>query len=352
MESLAVSLGLSPTPTLPRLRTPLPTAPRITSGVLPFRPLPLLGNSHLQTLLGFLLPVRARHLSVPRHVELADGDRLVLHDSVPEGWVSGDRIALLVHGLGGCAGSGHMLRAAARLLPLGVRVVRLDLRGCGHSERLCRGLYHGGCSDDVRAAAAAVHRWSPTSPIVLVGFSLGGNIVLKAAGEADEHPMPGLAGVAAVAPPIDLERSISKLARPCNRWYEQYFLRLMVRHARRWQRTFPELLPVEFPTKLTVPQFNELFIAPLHGYRRAADYYEEVSSMPLIGQIRVPGLVLASRDDPFIATEPFEEIDPPANVELEMVDQGGHLGFLGWDGAGGIHWAERRVAHWAAGVTG
>src|SRR5262249_22869128 len=181
-----------------------------------------------------------------------------------------------------------------------------------------------------------------------VGFSLGGNIVLKAAGEADEYPLPGLVGVAAVAPPIDLERSINQLSSPANRWYEQYFLRLMVSHARRWQRTFPELLPVHFPERLTVPEFNELSTAPLHGFRRAAEYYRRVPSMPLIPRIRVAGLVLVSRDDPFIAVEPFEEVEPPPNVELQIVEQGGHLGFLGWDGAGGIHWAERRVAHWVA----
>lgn len=347
MESAAVSLSLAPTPAL---APPLPALPEpARTAVPPFRPLPLLSNRHVQTLLGHLLPGRRlRHPAIPRHVELPDGDRLVLHDSIPDGWALGDRTALLIHGLGGCAASAHVRRAAAQLLALGVRVVRVDLRGCGHSERLCRGLYHGGCSDDVRAAAAEVHRWTPTSPIVLVGFSLGGNIVLKAAGEADVYPIPGLSGVVAVAPPIDLERSIHQLSQPANRFYARYFLKLMVTHARRWQRTFPEILPVEFPAQLTVPEFNELFIAPLHGFPRAADYYREVSSLPLIPRIRVSGLVLASRDDPFIAVEPFEEVAPPPNVELQVLDHGGHLGFLGWDGAGGIHWAERRVAHWVA----
>lgn len=356
MDSVSVSLRLSPAGTVPPAPpqlwgagVPHRVLPEPQPAVPAFRPLPLLGNRHIQTLLGHLLPVRRlRHPSVARHLDLPDGDRLVLHDSVPDGWKPGDRVALLVHGLGGCAGSAHMLRTTAHLIPLGVRVVRMDLRGCGHGERLARGLYHGGCSDDIRAAAVEVHRWAPSSPLLLVGYSLGGNIVLKAAAEADEYPVPGLAGVAAVAPPIDLERSIARLSEPQNWYYARYFLRLMVCHAQRWQRRYPELLPVQFPRDLTVPQFNELFIAPLHGFRRAADYYRSVSSLPFISRIRVPGLMVASRDDPFIALEPFEQIDPPPHVEVQIVDQGGHLGFLGPDGAGGIHWAERRIATWVA----
>ena len=189
-----------------------------------FRPLPLLGNAHIQTLLGNMLPVPDLSHPTRQHiVELIDGDRLVLHDSVPKGWRSGDRIALLVHGLGGSHRSRHLCSLARLLLPRGLRVVRMDLRGTGRGLPLARHGYHGGCSDDVRAATAAIQGWSPSSPLILIGVSLGGNIALKLAGEMGEHPVPSLERVAALAPPINLELCSDRLAQPRCRLYERHF---------------------------------------------------------------------------------------------------------------------------------
>src|SRR5262245_24092122 len=131
-----------------------------------FKPLPFLGNPHVQTVLGSLFRgPRLKSPSEERRVTLADGDQLLLHDSVPLGWQSGGRVALLIHGLGGSHASGYMHRMARRLLPHGVRVVRMDLRGCGNGMALARRPYHGGCSADVRAAAEEIGRWWPSSPL-------------------------------------------------------------------------------------------------------------------------------------------------------------------------------------------
>jgi len=312
-----------------------------------FRPLPLLGNPHLQTLLGTWLRGPAFHLgSRERHVLLDDGDRLVLHDSVPELWRKGGRIALLVHGLGGSHRSSHLQRMAGFLLPRGVRVVRMDLRGCGRGTTLARRSYHAGCSDDVRAAVAEVHRWSPTSPLVLVGFSLGGNIVLKLAGEAGSQPVPALERVAAIAPPVDLERCATLIERPRNRLYELHFVRELVALARRRQHYFPDSRPLRFPRRMTLRLFDDLYTAPRSGFADALDYYRRASSLPLLLSIKLPTLILTARDDPFVAVDPLEMLTAPPNVEVRILARGGHLGFLGWDGAGGIRWAERRVAEW------
>ena len=148
-----------------------------------FRPLPLLSNPHLQTLLGHWLSGPAfAYPSRSEIVPLPDGDCLVLHDSAPENWRDGESIVVLVHGLTGSHASAVVQRTANLLLPEGLRVVRVDLRGTGASLPLSRGTYHGGCSQDLRVGLEAVHRWSPQSPIILVGFSLGGNIVLKLGG--------------------------------------------------------------------------------------------------------------------------------------------------------------------------
>jgi predicted alpha/beta-fold hydrolase len=312
-----------------------------------FQPLPLLGNPHVQTILSSFLSSPALRAVTRQHlVTLPDGDRLALHDRVPARWRSGAPIAVLIHGLTGSHRAGYMQRLAGLLLPRGVRVVLLDLRGAGYGFALARKPYHAGCSDDVRAVLAEVHRWSPRSPLVVAGFSLGGNIALKLAGEASSAPVPGLTAVAAVGPPIDLQRCLTLLSLPRNRFYEQHFLRGLIAVAKRRQRYFREEQPLRFPRGLSLQDFDDLYTAPRSGFANARDYYQRASALPFIPRIEVPTLVLTARDDPFIAVEPFETVTGLKSVEVRIVERGGHLGFLGWDGAGGLAWAERRVMEW------
>jgi predicted alpha/beta-fold hydrolase len=314
-----------------------------------FRPLPLLGNAHVQTLLGNLFARGPAPPSRLRLVTLPDGDRLALHDSVPAGWRPGGPVVLLVHGLGGSHASGYMRRVALHLHARGVRVVRMDLRGAGRGAGLARKTYNGGCSPDVRAAAEEVLRWAPGSPLALAGFSLGGNIVLKLAGEAADQPLPGLWRVAAVAPPVDFERCSAMLARPRNRFYESYFIRGLLCQVRALRRHFPDLPLPRFPPRLTLRQFDDLYTAPRGGYAGADDYYRRASSLPLIPRIGVPSFILTARDDPFIAVESFEGLPHLPSVEVHIARRGGHLGFLGWDGRGGVRWSERVVVDWLCG---
>ena len=314
---------------------------------LEFRPFPLLSHPHLQTFLGHLLP--GPTVSLPTRevvLRLPDGDCLVLHDNTSPGWRPGGRMALILHGLTGSHNSPGVERIAARLLAHGLRTVRLDQRGAGKGLPLARHCYHAGRSDDVRAALEEMHRWSPDSPITLVGVSLGGNLVLKAAGETAEHPVPYLDRVAAMNPPIDVGRCAALMARPPNRMYDQYFVNLLVKDAWQRQRYFPDLPPLGFPRRMTTRLFDDLYTAPRNGFADALDYYRRSSSLPLIGRITVPTLILTARDDPFIAVEPFEEIKTPDNVQVCILPHGGHIGFVGWDGSGGVRWAESRVVDW------
>lgn len=313
-----------------------------------FQPLPLLGNPHLQTILGSLLPAPRVPFSREEHVlALPDGDSLVLQESVPPEWQPDGKLVVLVHGMGGTHASGYMCRVARALVLRGVRVGRLDLRGCGRGAALARRSYNAACSADVRVALACLAARHPQARLALVGFSLGGNIVLRLAGELAEHPVPRLTGVAALAPPVDLELCSELISQPRNRLYELFFLRALVRQVRCQERHHPELSPVPFPKRgLTLRRFDDLYTAPRGGFAGVADYYRRASSLPLLASIPVPTLILTARDDPFVAVRPLEQARLAPHVEMCITAHGGHLGYLGRDGAGGVRWAERKLIEW------
>ena len=310
-----------------------------------FRPLPLLGNRHVQTVLGNLFKGTLPRAPVEMiRVALPDGDALMLHDSRPRAWRNGDPIVIGLHGLGGSHRSGSLVRLVGLLVPRGVRVVRMDLRGAGAGAALAKRAYNAACSDDVRAVAELFHREAPDSPLFLAGYSLGGGIALKLAGEAAKKPVPNLRGVATLAPPIHLERCAAMLAQ--NSFYDRFFVRELVGQVAQIHRFNPELPRPRFPKKLSLRMFDELYTAPRGGFRDATDYYRQAAAMEVVHNIRVPTFVLTAADDPFVDATPFRELPSRPNLEVHIADRGGHLGFLGWDGFGGIRWGERQLADW------
>jgi predicted alpha/beta-fold hydrolase len=312
-----------------------------------YRTLPLLGNAHVQTLLGhWLHGPRLRQPAREHVLWLPDGDGLLLHDIVPPTWSNGQPIALLVHGLTGSHASPQIQRLGLYLLERGLRVVRMDLRGAGKGIPLARGSYHGGRSDDVRAALEEVQRWSPGSPLLLLGVSLGGNIVLKLAGEATERPVPNLLRVASLAAPIDLERCAALLTYARNRIYEKFFIRELLFEVAERHRAFPDLPLPGLPRRLTLRLFDDHYTAPRNNFADAVDYYRKASAFRLIDRITLPALIVTARDDPFIAVEPYKDLRVPDHVSVRILPRGGHLGFLGWEGLRGVRWVERCLAEW------
>ncbi len=319
------------------------------SSLPPFRPHPLLRSPHAQTLAGAFLPSpRYRYRARQHRVALDEGDELLLHDDRPHSWQPGDRTALLIHGLAGCHESGYMRRIAHKLNAAGVRTFRMDLRGCGAGVALARLPYHSGRSADAAAALEAVARIAPQSPTTLVGFSLGANIALKLVGELGEHRCARLDSVMAVCPPIDLAACSRQISLAANRMYDRYFVGLLWRqlHARR--RAVRAAAMVRFSRRpRTLWEFDNTFTAVVCGFGTADNYYEQASSQRWVEKIRLPTLVLASRDDPMIPPQALERVNAPANVDIRLADHGGHLGFVG---RGRVdpdrRWMDWRVVEW------
>jgi uncharacterized protein len=321
---------------------PLPPIP-------PFRPSALLASAHAQTLAGVYLPGGRYDYRAQQHcVPLADGDQLVLHDDTPPGWQAGDRVALLIHGLSGCHTSGYMQRIAHKLSARGVRTFRMDLRGCGAGEGLARLPYHSGRSEDAVAALLAMARLAPDSPATLVGFSLGGNIALKLAGELGLEPCGHLDSVMSVCPPADLAACSRQIQLRRNRPYDRYFVKRLLKQLDARRRATPDAHDATFPRPpRTLWEFDNGFTAVVCGFGTADDYYARASSLPLASQIQLPTLILASRDDPMIPPAPLENASLPAAVRLHMTDRGGHLGFVGRRGVDpDRRWMDWRVVEW------
>jgi hypothetical protein len=281
-------------------------------------------------------------------VALPDGDQIVLHDDCPPHWRPGDRAALLVHGLAGCHESRYMQRIARKLAVRGVRSFRMDLRGCGAGLELSRLPYHSGRSDDAAAAIRALAQIAPDSPVTLVGFSLGGNITLKLAGELADRPCGHLDRAMAVCPPVDLPACSRHFSKRSNRLYDRYFVRLLMRQVAERQRRLPDAPRSRFarlPRSLW--EFDDTFTAIVWGFGTADNYYAQASSLPLLSEIRLPTLILAARDDPMIPPQVLDGARLSPAVCLHMSDRGGHLGFVGRRGVDADRrWMDWRVVDW------
>ena len=316
------------------------------TNVLPFRPLPLIRGPHSQTIAA-VFRLAGEPPSKTKRVTLDDGDELAVEISTPPEWRPEAPTVVLIHGLCGCQRSAYLVRMTRKLYNRGVRAVRMNLRGCGSGRGLARRPYHSGCSGDALCVLNALREDAPASPTSLVGFSLGGNIALKLAGELEARGPELLQSVIAVCPPSDLEACCALLESPSNRFYNWHFVSILRQNAADLHRLFPSLGPVELPKRLTLRQFDELYTAPQCGFEDAADYYRRASSAQFVPRIAVPTTILFANDDPVIDTTVFDDTPLPRNVDVVRVANGGHLGFLGIPGSpGGYRWLDSQLLGW------
>jgi len=286
---------------------------------------PLFKNPHVQTIAGHFWPrPSARRSAVEKKLYHTEPDVQVLVETErPAGAPRGEIV--LVHGLEGSADAGYMHSMAACAVAAGYTVHRSNLRSCGGTERLARTVYHGGLTSDLLAVVRALAA-EGRAPVWMVGFSLGGNLVAKLAGELGEAAQPLIAGVCAAAAAIDLEACARRIGQPDNRLYEYRFLSLMRARARAvWRSTPADLRGIR-----TVFEMDDRITAPHFGFSGAEHYYRTQSANQFLERIRVPTLFITAQDDPFV---PFRIYDHPAFrqnpcLQLLATEYGGHLGFL------------------------
>lgn len=315
----------------------------------PFEPHPLLRNGHAQTLAGWAWPRRFRSGSPAkdevRLFEIEPGVRLLARCRW-HGNHSGRPTLVLVHGLGGSCDSPYVLGVASLAYETGMNVVRLNQRNCGGTEHLTPTLYHSGMSGDLRYVVSELAENDRLQRIFVAGFSMGGNLALKMAGELGEKVPHALLGVCVVSPLLDLGETAKRVERPSNWPYQWSFVRGLRRLIRRKKELYPDLYDIRRLNRVrTIREYDELFIAPYAGYSDADDYYARSSALRFVAGIRTPTFIIHAQDDPLVPIEPLRRPELLGNpwVLTSTPLHGGHVGFISDAKKGGRFWAEERL---------
>ena len=259
-------------------------------------------------------------------------------------------VVILVHGLTGCEDSLYVRVSASHLLAQGYRVLRLNLRGAGPSRPLCRDQYHAGRSEDLRIVLRQLDPALTADGVVLVGYSLGGNVVLKYLGE--EGASAAVTAAASISAPIDMAATAVRMMRSRNAAYHGWLLRRMQQES---LAPAAEVSPEDRRAALTartVYQFDDSFVAPRNGFGTADRYYALSSGEQFMPAVRVPTLVIHAGDDPWIPIEPYRRVDWRANRHLVplLPSRGGHVGFHGTDRS--VPWHDACLARFVARMRG
>jgi predicted alpha/beta-fold hydrolase len=269
-------------------------------------------------------PVERNDQRVVLALQDGSGDRLAARSFEPEAPRDGAPVVVLVHGLGGSADSTYIQVTAAHLSGLGYRVVALNLRGAGDSRPLCRQQYHAGRTDDLRDALLALPAHLVRNGVVVVGFSLGGNMILK---YAAEHG--GLRGAVSISAPIDLESASYRFLDRRNYFYLGYLLGRMKQETLDAEEGVTEEERSLIPGLRTILEFDDRIVAPRNGYSGATEYYARNNARQFLGEIRLPTLLIHALDDPWIPARMYTDYAWSKAPDLQplLPRSGGHVGF-------------------------
>lgn len=321
-----------------------------------FRPARWLPGAHLQAVGARLLRPKRGVTYRRQRIELADGDFVDLDwtaevDGSPV--ADGAPLVLVLHGLEGSASSDYVLETVRALARCRLASAALNFRSCsGEMNRLAR-FYHSGDTGDVAVVITGIRQRFPGRLVGAVGFSLGGNVLLKHLGECSRqgNDEATVAAAVGISVPYDLTRGIDTLEFGRGRWYQPYFLRRLRRKVRLKSDLLKDYVNVERLLKVrTLRAFDDLGTAPLHDFLDSADYYRRASSKPYLPDIRCPTLLIHAVDDPFLPADaiPREEVAENPHLEALFPENGGHVGFVSGPPWAPIFWAERTAAAFLA----
>jgi uncharacterized protein len=320
-----------------------------------FAPRRFFSNGHLQTILGNFLPRTGSlppaestlvEVSPPTGSQIASKVRCDCHWQ-PTDVRASRPTAIIVHGLEGSSESQYVVGNTNKLWRAGANVVRMNMRNCGGTEALTPTLYHSGLSADVDAVMRHFVALHGLTSIALMGYSMGGNLVLKLAGDLGDSAPAVLHSVVGVSPAIDLGPSADALHEPWNRAYEIKFVRALLARYRRKVALFPQAYdPARAEGLRSIREFDDRVTAFYSGFTCADDYYYRAASARVLDRITVPTLILNAADDPFIRilSDSRAKISANPNITFNESQHGGHCAFLaasadGYDG----YWAEHTL---------
>jgi len=320
-----------------------------------FTPLPRWKGGHWMTLYAWGKPRAFPSLPPPqpRLFDVAPGTRVLAHCHwQPRPWEHPTLIVL--HGLESSSDAHYVRGLADKAFAAGFNAVRLNQRNCGATEHLSDSLYHSGLTADPLAVMRELAAVDGLKAFAIAGYSLGGNVALKLAGEFGPNPPVDLRAVCAVSPTMDLAICVDALEEKQNAIYQWHFVRNLKARMRRKAAAWPGMWTLDALSRVrSIREFDEAYTAPFHGFQNAADYYHRASAMRVIDAISIPTLIITAADDPFVPPGPFRDPAVARNphITLELTPHGGHCGFIeqarpGYDG----YWAEREIMGFVKGA--
>ncbi len=306
-----------------------------------FVPPRFFSNGHVQS----MFPLLFRKVRGVRYKR----ERMITPDKdfIDLDWIhrDGETVALLLHGLEGHTYRPYMLGMAKAMQRLGIAVASMNFRGCsGTPNRLLKS-YHHGSTDDLDSVITHILNTTTYEKIILIGFSLGGNVILKYLGEKPYANHSAIISAIAISTPCDLASCAGKLAEPSNALYMKRFLKLLHKKVKAKMTTLPGLInDIGYDKIKTFKDFDDRYTAPIHGFTGAEDYWAKCASKQFLSSITIPSLLLNAKNDPFLTEKccPWEIAQNSPHLFFEHPHSGGHVGFISFNKEK-LYWHEQRT---------
>jgi predicted alpha/beta-fold hydrolase len=304
-----------------------------------FKPICGIKSAMLQTIVSYAIPGKLTIGKNSTHkIPTTDGDQLLVH--LHKAKTPTNRVIILIHGFTGCAQSKYALRLTPMLLKQDFHVLRVNLRGAGDSTYTCKRLYHSGKTEDIKLILDWLNLELPQSKQTLVGYSLGGNVSIKACADLTSR---NLDSVIAVSTPLELKKCTMLLMQKQNQIFNKHFVTRVVKEVKSLHHYHKEVNIPYLNNIKSVYEFDEVYTSKMNGFKDADDYYSQCSSFQFLSKINHPTLLIHALDDPFIARSSY--LNLPKNMHLSSIitNHGGHLGWLANPFKSNFRWMDNTI---------